>query len=350
MTGVRLLHVPKTAGSSFQAIVLRAGCGVQVYTNRQSGFAEARTAHQLIRTKCPHSFAFFDSWHWPLPPTSTCMGAEQCITIVRRPAARAASGFWHGLHDCPFMQRALGLPSQDDRRRSHFWKTMTLGHVHLYAGCVGACASRMLAGLECGRCTVLDAAAWVHRLGGNVSGAAQACLREVWREAFQHLPEAEVTLPRGTWESMRAAIEETFRERLVRERMHAQKRRRASNNLVSAAANSYRWDAAALQYHAASRIRSFAFVGVSEEYNATLNAFAAYYNVSLDAENCLSTNWRKGSPGSKALSARTVLVAMEHHQFASDTSVYDEGRRKLRAIEASRNMHRVLPCHTPTHT
>lgn len=108
LENVVYMHVPKT-GSNFQILVLRAACRVEL----QLPSIEPSTMKELTMTHCPDAFRHFASGHAPLRPVHAAQNDSILITMVREPGARAASGFFHNLHDCSSMQKRLGIREND---------------------------------------------------------------------------------------------------------------------------------------------------------------------------------------------------------------------------------------------
>ena len=172
LRNVSWLHIPKT-GSTFARLIFRAACGVVPANRSHELFTEASAMHPIIALACPGAFRYFASWHTPLSQAAAdeC-GTHQrhCVSVVRAPAERVESGFYHAMHDCTWLQQAHGL-SESGLNRT-FYATFADETPKLYAHCVGGCSSRMLTGRPCGRCRP-DAVSDV-----------EGCIRRVWREAI----------------------------------------------------------------------------------------------------------------------------------------------------------------------
>ena len=143
------LHVPKT-GSTIAQIIFRAACRVQVH------FLEPGQLGDMNKYCPAGTFQMFSNGHAPLSPGLQLPLNDTFlkITILRSPARRIVSGFYHSLHDCRHLQQAYGLAEgggiQYDPHTRAFYRNATIKHVREYANCVSGCAARMLTGFRCG--------------------------------------------------------------------------------------------------------------------------------------------------------------------------------------------------------
>ena len=147
------MHVPKT-GSTFEHIIFRAACRVEI----GSGFIEPSQVRDIIQLRmCPNgTFAMFNNGHSPLAE-KIINGNDSILkfTLLRTPARRIVSGFFHYMHDCRWLQAAHnisehGSPLPTDERARRFYAIANVTHLQQYARCVAGCAARMLTGHRCG--------------------------------------------------------------------------------------------------------------------------------------------------------------------------------------------------------
>jgi len=370
-SNITLLHVPKCAGTTFQAIVYRAGCGAEVLERNLSdgterpGLTWPGQVLSLTRWRCPHAFRHFAAWHAPLAPAADCAGSGRCVTVLRRPAERVASGFWHNLHDCAWLRHAVGKFGEGNDLAFHaYWKAnATLAHVRLYAACVGSCASRMLAGRACGRCTEPDVGLWQRLAGGggavaDLRSAARACLRSVWRRAFGSW-EAPAGMAPAAREQFAAAID----HRCFRPGLAALKRRRggASEDGKRTAEEEAAMEEddehggasatklSPLLERASAALRAFAFVGIQEELDFSMRQFARRFGIAPlpsdgTSDSRRQDGWRpeaecanlsgavsKSEQGHRGppLTTDDVLRVTKSFAFTSDEHIYREGIRHL---------------------
>ena len=239
LRNVSWLHIPKT-GSTFARLIFRAACGVVPANHSHELFTEASAMHPIIALACPGAFRYFASWHTPLSQAAAeeC-GTHQrhCVSVVRAPAERVESGFYHAMHDCTWLQQAHGL-SESGLNRT-FYATFADETPKLYAHCVGGCSSRMLTGRPCGRCRP-DAVSDV-----------EGCIRRVWREAIgtDGAPYLDAILQKARRQkSCRACVADD----------------EPADDDGSAAARV---------------LRRFSFVGVQSAWNDTVHAFAERFGV-----------------------------------------------------------------------
>ena len=133
LRNVSWLHIPKT-GSTFARLIFRAACGVVPANHSHELFTEASAMHPIIALACPGAFRYFASWHTPLSQAAAeeC-GTHQrhCVSVVRAPAERVESGFYHAMHDCTWLQQAHGL-SESGLNRT-FYATFADETPKLYA-------------------------------------------------------------------------------------------------------------------------------------------------------------------------------------------------------------------------
>ena len=265
LRNVHWLHIPKT-GSTLARVLLRATCGAVPANRTFELFTEASSMWPIINAHCPGSFRYFESSHAPLEntPGAECgSAARQCVSMVRSPSQRVTSGFFHNLHDCAWLQRAHGLR---DTMHPHemAWQKFYASHsnltVRLYARCVASCQSRMLTGRPCGRCSLVR----------NV----ERCISLVWREAAA---DGALATPDARDARARAKDEARYRSDIL---WHAQALRDQCVRNVDCAANKLvdhddPYPSENLTVNAALHVlERFTFVGVQDEWNASLDAFA----------------------------------------------------------------------------
>ena len=171
LRNVSWLHIPKT-GSTFAASIFRAAARRSCEPFARALSPRRRRCIRSSRWRA-RAFRYFASWHTPLSQAAAeeCVTHQRhCVSVVRAPAERVESGFYHAMHDCTWLQQAHGL-SESGLNRT-FYATFADETPKLYAHCVGGCSSRMLTGRPCGRCRP-DAVSDV-----------EGCIRRVWREAI----------------------------------------------------------------------------------------------------------------------------------------------------------------------
>ena len=255
---VTWLHVPK-CGSTFENVLLRGACRAST----KHPFIEAHDVHDILASHCPTAFNRFESGHEQLRPSDLREGVQR-VTLLRKPASRATSGFFAGLHSCRTMQHLISprlspggwactIRAPPETRAwcnpqtappGSFYATFTDEMVREYARCISGCAANMIAGRYC---------------------------------------EAN-----------------------------------ASATIVSEAVN---------------RLRGFEFVGIQDDWNATIETFGCRYAVPLHP-----SDYETMRPGYKPSSYARVRAIMEAFVF-DDEPIYREGLRHLERTRAGTICH-----------
>ena len=294
LRNVSWLHIPKT-GSTFARLIFRAACGVVPANRSHELFTEASAMHPIIALACPGAFRYFASWHTPLSQAAAeeC-GTHQrhCVSVLRAPAERVESGFYHAMHDCTWLQQAHGL-SESGLNRT-FYATFADETPKLYAHCVGGCSSRMLTGRPCGRCRP-DAVSDV-----------EGCIRRVWREAIgtDGAPYLDAILQKARRQkSCRACVADD----------------EPADDDGSAAARV---------------LRRFSFVGVQSAWNDTVHAFAERFGVPPLASDLVVSR-----PGWKPPPSQAERVARTAALFRAERRAYRADEVVVRAAEARLQSH-----------
>lgn len=112
----------------------------------------------IVTAHCPAAFKRFQSGHNPLQVDDYDIGVQR-VMMLRKPALRATSGFFAGLHSCKRMQTRHGvrcagptpgpLCQPEAPPPGSFYATFTDDAVREYAECISACAANMIMGRTC---------------------------------------------------------------------------------------------------------------------------------------------------------------------------------------------------------
>ena len=350
LRNVTVLHVPKAGGTSFAFDVY------QTARAQQRLGAWAHPVHYVNRSmfqELPDGTfrRHLLAWHPPLTRDAGCGRDGQCLTILRQPLRRTVSGFLHNLHDCYWMQRALGIESQDNNRTVHNWDADVIDAVApLYAACVSRCTSRMLIGLECAGCDGTETHFWAAhaRAGGTGAGT---CLQRMWKEAFGGASTGR-HLNRTLRDLMVAAINVSFETYLYQQRKCAAGWRRRCRPALQPVQWRALSDDRVLMREAAAALSRFEMVGILEEYATSMQVLRAHFPTPrLWHEAWLRNRTEElGGLGKAARRAeRAIERAVHTANHTADTFVYDAARARL--VRAARGGQRLIPrCRLPSTT
>lgn len=278
----------------------------------------------IIALRCPGTFVRFQSNHAPLRAreAAQCGSGMVCTTVLRTPWQRTFSGFFHNLHDCFWMQRAHGL-AQDSAPSAAFYHHYTGMHVRLYAACVRDCATRMIAGLPCGRCTPLK----------NSPAMAERCVSQVWADALADgvdtqgqsaAPRPALTGdPLASLSGRTLAVNDTYLRALVEAATDAKLRRSTEKSALDLAEPGVRTSLA----RALSTLARFAFVGVTDNWNRTLLAFSRQFDVTLLASDFKVL--RKGWRALPAARLEATTQALRNFSFDADATLVQVAWQRL---------------------